>query len=570
MSNISMFTFSNTNDDGGPRAMTLPLNRPEPHDPTLSGYDLVWAVTPETLRTQLAELQLSGRLPTNVLVGNLDEAGLQIGGDGDDSASIAVPELRFDTSVAHSATLVLTFIKGNMRFYNGYGNKHGVLKQSIAGWKLAFTVKLQLGPIALQQALARATPACAQRLARFDESQHRLQAVTLDFERSDLMHMDPAHSRLDTDNHSLATNFVNFIGAWLKGFAGAANPFVLAYAATRMAPGEALLTRLQTGSVNLSAAGGLNLLQMLGRRAGQDVRVRAEPQQLAEYSPGSAGRMVLAREVLLKRFLKPMLLDPIQERLSALPDYRNARVGHEHGALNREESFNEKSGVSATLDNGARAVFVANAGGWGYRDHVLLHWREGNRLSHVRESEQDLQFSVTLSTQPDNLGVPRLTVDLYSSVMRYEWDRASQKMALFNRKINMGKGWARCTMHWSLRLQFVAGEDGVIRLKLAGKKAPVATDSGVVGMYVVSDALAHLLNMNKLSNDWDNSPAGLLALQDEVAGPLGEAATALFEQFAAELVLPAGSQPGYRNIQLNRDGNIELELGSAPAEELDQ
>lgn len=560
-----MFTFSNAVEAGGMRTMSLPPQGSALHAPAaLGGYDLVWALAPETLRAQLSGLQKAGKLPSEVLVGNLEEAGLKIGGEDADRVRLAAPHLTLDASNPRSASLELLFASGNMSFYNGFGNRSNVLKQSVAGWKLTFNVKLQLEPVALADAMQGASPDCARALMRFDETRYRLHALALDFDHSDLMHADPARSQLGTDNTVLAGNFVNFIGAWLKEQAGSGSPFVLGYAAVRATPGEDALSKLQPGSVSVAAAGTLNLLHMLGRKASSDGRGVAGGPGLAAlrpgYAPGCAARAVLSREVFFKRFLKPLLIDPIQQRLTQLPDYRNLRVAPD-GGLNREESFNEKSGVSATMDNGARAVFVPNASGWGYRDHVLLHWREGNRLSHVRESEQDLQFSVTVSSQPDSMGVPRLTVDLYSSLMRYEWDRASQKMALFNRKVNLGKGWARSTMHWAMRLQFVADDHGAVRVAVTPKRSPAATDSGVVGMYMVSDALGHLLNMNKLSNEWEGNPASLAVLQQEVVSGFGEAATQLFAQMAGQLVLPAGPQPGCRRVQLNEDGNIELDIG---------
>ena len=565
MSNVSMFTFSNAVEAGGLRALGLPPQGSALHAPaTLGGYDVVWALAPETLAAQFLALQQSGRLPAEMAAGDLEESGMRIGGEGDDRVLLAPPQLFFDASAPRSACLELNFISGNMSFYNGFGNRSSVLKQSVAGWKLAFAVKLQLEPVSLTEALVGASAECAEALSRFDETRYRLHKLVVDLESSDLLHAEPAHTALGTDNNFLKSNFINYIGAWLQSLAGDGNPFVLSYAAVRLAPGDDVLGRLQAGCVNLAAGGTLNLLQMLGRKPSTDGRNMTSVAGLGDlrpgYAPGCAGRLVVAREVFFKRFLKPMLIDPIQERLSQLPDYRNLRVAPDV-ALNRDESFNEKSGVSATLDNAVRAVFVANAGGWGYRDHVLLHWREGNRLSHVRESEQDLQFSVTVSTQPDSAGVPRLTVDLYSSLMRYEWDRASQKMALFNRKVNLGKGWARSTMHWSLRLQLVPDESGTVQVAVIGKRAPAATDSGVVGMYVVSDALAHLLNMNKLTNDWEGNPASLASLQHTVVAEFSATSAELFSQLAGQLVLPSGPQPGCRDIRLNEEGNIELDLG---------
>ncbi|SFU63155.1 hypothetical protein [Pseudoduganella namucuonensis] len=565
MTNVSMLTNGN-NIDAGDLIASLSDELPG-SDRLLGGFDQVWALAPETVNKQFASMRQHGLLPRAVQVGDLDEAGLLIGGEGVDRAVLATPGISFDTGAPRMARLSLTFNSGNMSFYNGFGNRTSILKQSIAGWKIAFNVKVQLLPVAMQDLLngaAPAAPGTINRIGRFDEAHFRLQAAVLDFEQSDLMHPDAAHTDLATDNSFLANNFANFIGAWLKGLAGPGNPFVLGYAVTRKTHAADILEGLLPCGANLAACGTLNFLQVSGER-----KIAHEPRLYSgtagHFNPpppvaeGAAGKLIVSRETFFKRFLKPLLVDPIQRRLTALPDYLHARRDQE-GELDLDETVNEKSGAAATLDNGARAAFVPNAHGWSYRDHVLLHWREGNRHLHDRESEQDLQFSVSVSSQPDAQGVSRLTVDLYSSLMRYEWDRMNQRVAPFMRKTYMGKGWARTTMHWSMRLQFVPAPNGGIAVTVGGKRAPAATDSGVVGMYVVSDALAHLLNMNKITNDWEGNHAGFAALQGSVMVELGAAATAMFGQAAGQLVLPAGPQLCYRGIQLNEDGNIELDL----------
>jgi hypothetical protein len=115
-------------------------------------------------------------------------------------------------------------------------------------------------------------------------------------------------------------------------------------------------------------------------------------------------------------------------------------------------------------------------------------------------------------------------------------------------------------MQWTLRLQCVPNARGGIALTVHGRQAPAATDSGVVGMYVVSDARSHLLNMNKISNDWESNAAGMAALQQTVVAQFGAAVAAMFGQAAGHLVLPAGPQLAYRGVRLDGDGNIELEL----------
>lgn len=586
MSNVTGYTRGNATDSDSPfvaneappgteRSADAALAlAPLAPSATLAGFDMVWAVGVDTVNAQLALLQQLGALPDHVLVGSLEQSGLLIGGDGDDRAMLAAPTLSFDTGTPKTARLLLTLKSGNMSFYNGFGKKTSILKHSIAGWKLAFTVRLNLAPMALEDLAdgrIQAAPAVLAQLSRFDPSHYRFQSLVLDFQNSDLINYDAAHSHLPTDNAFLAKHFAAFVGAWLRGLAGAANPFVLGYPVTRKAPPETLPAALQPTGANVSADDTLNFLLVSGER-----KIANEPRLYAAHAgifdrkllpdPAAGGKLIMARELFFQRYLKPLLLDPLQQRLNALPDYLHARKEH-WAEKNIDEMVNEKSGTAATLSNGARAVFVPTASGWSYRDHVLLHWHEAGRNSRGRESEQDLQYNVAVLTQPDAAGVPRLTVELQGALMRYEWERVNQDLLPFRKNIYMGKGWARARLQWSVRLQFVAGADGRIGIVSSVRKAPPVTDSGVVGIYVVSDAFAHLMPMNKIAADWEGNGASLAALEAAVLAPLAAAAGAMFDGATGQVILAAGAGAVSSNMQLNADGDIEIDFAAVPGKE---
>jgi hypothetical protein len=563
-----MFTIGNSFEASGSHGLNTPPAGRSASLPALDGFDFVWALQPDVVNRQLATMQHAGFIPWTLQAGDLEDTGLMIGGEGDDRAVLAAPEIHFETGLPRTAALVLTFINGNMRIPNGYAGGD-VLRQPLAGWRLAFQVRVQLQPVQMRDLLngaAAACPASVNRLGRFDEAYYRVQAAMLDFEQSDLRHADALNTRLDTDNAFLAGRFTELVGKWLKQLAGSGNPFVLGYVVTRKTHADDILDRMQPSGANLAANGTLNFLQVMGdRKIAHDPRLYGEQAGHAQSrrpADGSAGKLLIARATFLNDFVRPLLVEPIRERLSALPDYLHARRGQE-GELDRVESTNEKSGAMASLDNGARAGFVPDADGWRYRDHVLLHWREGGNAgerSHDRESEQDLQFHIGVSNQPDADGIERLTFDLSSTLMRYEWDRLNQKSGPFMRKTYLGKGWARTSMAWAMRLQCVPTARGAIALAVNGRQAPPATDSGVVGIYMVSDARSHLLNMNKISIDWEGNAAGMAALRQTVVAQFGAAVSAMFGQAAGHLVLPAGPQMAFRGVRLDGDGNIELEL----------
>ena len=224
-------------------------------------------------------------------------------------------------------------------------------------------------------------------------------------------------------------------------------------------------------------------------------------------------------EVFSQRYLKPLLIDPLEDRLNAAPDY--AQVLPPGAVATGQGAINDKSGVYAS-NSGLRARFVRTPNGWLYGDHVLLQWQQPGDVTHERESEQDVQYGVSVSERPDMAGVPRLTVDIYGSLMRYERDAVSQSLGR-GRQADLGRGWARVTLHWALQLQLIVDGNGRVNLiSRARKSAPVA-DAGKSGGYIASDPLAHLLPLPRLTHAWDHGSASLGAVQDYLVSRLAAA-----------------------------------------------
>lgn len=268
-------------------------------------------------------------------------------------------------------------------------------------------------------------------------------------------------------------------------------------------------------------------------------------------------RAVINRESFLRQYIYPMVVEKLQRRLDSLPDYVASREGV--AQVNQQESQNEKSGVEATLSNGERARFVRNVNGWTYRDHVLLNWQEANRTLHDRESEQDLQCTVTMGRQAGPDGVVRPTLDISSVLGRYEWDSVKQELPLSRQRSYMGKAWARATLQWSLRLQWQA-EDGRVTIAALARKGMPATDAGTTGIYVVSDPLPHLLNVQRINLWWEGNAASLSSVQQDIAGSLATATSDMFAAVAEGLA--PGRKLGCRDLRINESGDIEIELGA--------
>ena len=93
---------------------------------------------------------------------------------------------------------------------------------------------------------------------------------------------------------------------------------------------------------------------------------------------------------------------------------------------------------------------------------------------------------------------------------------------------------------------------------LARKSVPT-TDAGTTGIYVVSDPLPHLLNLQRINLWWDGNAASLASVQQDIAGFLSTATGDMFAAVAEGLA--PGRKLGCRDLRINESGDIEIELG---------
>ena len=406
-------------------------------------------------------MRQAGEFPDQIRYGSVEVGSLALGGEGQDEALLRPIEIRYDPANPAAAHLSLTLAGGNLRFYNGFGQRD-ILRQPVAGWRLEFMAAVnEQGGLALHAALC-----------------------------------DVEKSHLPCDNGPLKEFFITAVGHWLRSQAQA----VLAKTAFR--------------------------------------------------------RAVVAREDFLQHYIYPLVVEKMQSRLNSLPDFVESRDGV--AEVSPQESQNEKTGADATLNNGVRARFVRSGAGWTYRDHVLLHWQEANRTLHDRESEQDLQCVVTMGRQAGTDGVMRPTLDISSVLGRYEWDSVKQELPLSRQRSYMGKAWARATLQWSLRLQWQVA-DGRVGIAALARKGVPATDAGTTGIYVVSDPLPHLLNVQRMNLWWEANAASLGAVQEDVVATLATSTDELFAGMAAALA--PQRKLVCRDLRVNDSGDIEIELG---------
>jgi hypothetical protein len=538
----------------------------------LAGFDMVYAITQNTVNSQLAWLHRSGVIPKGVQIGDLAGDGMAIGAAGA-AATIAAPTVDFDTGSPRTARMIIAFTGGDISYYKGFGPSATVATQPLKGWKIAFNVNLNLGQIAHEHlANSAAIPKeISDILSKFDPSMFSVQSIFMDFQNSDLANYDPLNSAMNTDDAFLRQTFATHMGAWLKRQQGANQPFILGYPVTRKAPPADVKSVFEPTGANLSVhafenpvgattrqpgLSTLNFLLVTGNR-----KITDEP-RLFSGDAGSFhhnlvadnavdGRAIIARKLFTSTYLYPLIVKPLQDRLHQQGDYVNARRDRGAGA-----EINDKSAP----DRSHLATFVETPTGWIYHDHVKLGWHESGFYSHDRESEQEVTFTVDILTRKDQHGAPRLTVDIRSKLYRYEWDQQNTDVPPFKSNVYVGKGWASATLTWEMTLMFVAGADGKISIIKNSTVAPPAKDHGDAGAYKIADFFSNLLNLHGISDNWRDNAVGLGNVETSVVNAFIGATGPILDGAMTHVVLPGASQFFYKNIQLNAAGDVEVDL----------
>lgn len=225
-------------------------------------------------------------------------------------------------------------------------------------------------------------------------------------------------------------------------------------------------------------------------------------------------------EEFSRRYLKPLLVDALQVRLDAWP----VALALPQGAIVDPSGCEcERSGAAD------EPRFVSTARGWSWRDHQLVTWQTEGAVAHRRSSELEHRYDVIVSEQPDMAGVPRLTVDLHAVQTRFERDAVSEAAC------DLGTGWARLTLRWSLRLQLVVTAAGRANLITRANRMPPRADDGRTGPYIGADPLGRLLDVRRVMREWDRGGASLAAVQDQLVSRLAAAIEPPLAQHCAQL-----------------------------------
>ncbi len=218
------------------------------HD--LRGFDMVYAVTEQTISNQFKLLWALGVLPTSW------KASIKNGLYAID-AQLGVPSVNLNTgdSSARKVDLILPLTEGTFNYASISLDKDGnpVVKREeidISGSTLQLTSNLSLAEIAASYKEASNIPAEVKaQLSHFDESMFSIQHLFMDLEDANLLNtfQFDTDGRVDMTQPEIVGNVRDLIQAYINGLKGSGQPYILGYSVTNKKPEDSDATWKPTG-----------------------------------------------------------------------------------------------------------------------------------------------------------------------------------------------------------------------------------------------------------------------------------------------------------------------------------
>jgi hypothetical protein len=523
----------------------------------LNGFDMVWGVTENTVNSQLEWMFESGAISNHVKFGNLGNDGVTIDG------LIAPAVVNFNTGTAKRARMFLTFASGTVTYWEGFGPAAQQKQADLKDWKIALLVNLNLGALAgsirqsdTQPGMSKETLAVLQ---NFRDSMFSINNIFLDMQNADLVDFDAVSSSVFPNAGPaaplLSQQFGAGIRAWITDHRGGNNPYVLGYAVLKKgvdttdpvlrATGASFSTqawKYPGGFAHTPLLDGLSTLNFLlvcdNRNIAGDARTSGEAAGIFNSNLVAEndidGSLVISRSVFTNKYIVPFIFGPLRERLKKFdPNFLTDWADHQPVTKQDQppQDFNpDPSGLK-----------------WTYVDAPGRYWSE-----HDMAEREDLveHRYITANVSLLNNADKRLALHIEGQLQRYH-HRTHYTSGMYVRD-----SWVQTTVNWHIDLTFVAGVDGKINITTTGSADPPIHDHGDGGLDAFADFFKGVFGMEQ---DWDKF---YNAFKDDPT-TLNQFISRFSKSVnATEMcpILPAPKVAFYKNIHLNGDGNIQVDL----------
>jgi hypothetical protein len=212
-------------------------------------YDMVVCMTEKTINDQLTHLTRMGVIkPELILVQTvqnrdyvyevLDSAD-KIPRDSDGNPTVAcidghiTPQVEIAES-GTNITFVLSFRSGTAYFWQGNGPLAELVPYDMTGWKYGISITLDLKAVEKDDIAGnKAVPQLVKdQLYHFMSNMFSVNSLFMDFESTDLMRFDPAHTDTSSAGDVGLEQLVLFMNFYLQDLQRKGNPYILGYSLT--------------------------------------------------------------------------------------------------------------------------------------------------------------------------------------------------------------------------------------------------------------------------------------------------------------------------------------------------
>jgi hypothetical protein len=542
----------------------------------LTGFDMVWAITQNTINSQLQWLAaLPNALPVTEAIGSLadpEQISIGLGDIGKANVFpqppvIGAPIVDFNTSRPKLVNFRIPIKSGKAAFLapDMATRTFAVKTVDISGAILGFTVDVNVGKHAADQMRAglKVPQDILDQLEKFNAADFEIASIFLDFENSDLMTYDPTLSSFPpTLEKGFASSANMAMGRVLAKKKDSDNPFFLGHIAQRKTapPDNEILAPngtnysttpyIKVGDQPTNVELGLSTFNFLLVGGGKDILKNS-----ALTGPGAGvfstnfvpsneydGVGIIDRNFYAEKYLKPFFIDPLTATIKKVfGDFRTA-----HGGGNDTE-VHEDTGV-----------LVPNADGvsWRYAQNIDLHWSGGG---HERWATRQLEFNVQLMNKPDPSagGATRMALEVRGKQFRLEKEQLDDPIA----HKNIGGGWGSAQFSSTLTIFFTAGENGGITLRVQKDPSPAPVkNSDDWGLYSLADVFSNFLGIDGLQQEWEGQANDLSSEELLEDKNLVAASAEMLKPVATRVVLPAPHVFFYRDLVLNPQNDPEIRL----------
>jgi len=491
----------------------------------LTGYDMVTAITQNTINSQLRKLWAEDVIRQHLDLVLDEDEGVNL------SADIAAPTVSLDVAGSqHRVIFNLPLVSGSFTRWKIVKGRPVLESLPIENWVLAFEVNMGIAQIErsyLDAGKDKGTipKEVIKSLENFTDDHFNISHLFLDFQNADLSNLDQARTVMPNLKPTESQQLTELLNAYIRNLKGTDNPYILGYSVATKDPSKTAnimpifrptyctysTHKYQAAQPN-PGIDTLNYLLMTDKHSAPTNPQAGIFNINWVESEDVYGSMAVSRALFERNYVEALVLQNIKQSLGVPSNF--SRSG-DVWALKYEDVHKE---TYPKADSGIKDIY-------------------GEYTNKV-----EFNASVMRGTSPS------ITVNgrfFRRSYVYEDWGFLGRTEA-----------WANITLDWRVIIRFSAGSDGRINTSIEVTKISGPTiDKHVDALFVMSDWFGG--NIGPIT---DRVAQAYADLQNLGVSQLGSACGNAFNRLQQLTVLPAGEVFFYKDLQINDEGDLLLHI----------